>query len=94
MTKGTFSCAMQLFKVECMLQPIEQFPYIKTLTEIYDLFSSPKRRLIVLVQILMYYCYVKEDPKELMRYLKLYTDQKICDESKKQILVVSSEFAL
>lgn len=85
---GQFRCAMQLLKVECHLNPIDSFPYIKTLKMIYEVFPSPKRRLIILTQMILYY-YDTENPKELINTLKLFLDQDIEDTLKKQQLIVS-----
>lgn len=90
---GQFRCAMQLLKVECNLNTIDSFPYIKTLKMIYEVFSSPKRRLIILTQMILYY-YDTDNPKELIYTLKLYLDQDIEDELKKQQLIVSKLYIL
>lgn len=89
MVHGHFSSSLQLIKVECLLQPVKQFPLVQTLNMIYDVFTSPKRRLIILSQILIYYNYYENNPKEIMHYLKLYMDQDIDDTFKKRHLIVS-----
>lgn len=89
MSGGHFGSSLQLIKVECLLQPVEKFPLVKTLDMIYDVFTNPKRRLIILSQILIYYNYYENNPKEIMRYLKLYMDQDIDDIFKKRHLIVS-----
>lgn len=80
---------MQLMSVDCHLQSIEQYPFIQTLNSIYSIFDCPKRRLIILGHILLYYKYFEENPKELMAKLKLYLDQNIDDEIKIHTLKVS-----
>lgn len=88
MIVGTFGRIMELLKVECRLQSVDQFPFILVLNKIYDAFPSPSRRLTVITNMLMYY-YYKDEPKEFMRCLKLYIDQNIDDTLKKQCLLVS-----
>lgn len=87
MAAGHFSSSLQLIKVECLLQPVNKFPLVKTLNMMYDVFPSPKRRLIILSQILIYYNYCENNPKELIHYLKLYIDQEIDDTFKKRHLI-------
>uniref|UniRef100_A0A2S2PAG1 Uncharacterized protein n=1 Tax=Schizaphis graminum TaxID=13262 RepID=A0A2S2PAG1_SCHGA len=87
MAAGHFSSAVQLVKVECLLQPVNKFPFVQTLNMMYDVFPSPKRRLIILSQILLYYNYYENNPKEMMRYLKMYIDQDIEDALKKRHLI-------
>jgi len=89
MAGGHFSSALQLIKVECLLQPVNKFPLVQTLNMMCDVFPSPKRRLIILSQILIYYNYCENNPKEMMHYLKLYIDQDIEDTFKKRHLIVS-----
>lgn len=79
---------MQLLKIDCYLNPVDSFSYIQTLKMIYEVFPSPKRRLIILTQMLLYY-YDTENPKELIFSLKLLLDQDIEDVLKKQHLIVS-----
>lgn len=89
MSAGFFSSAIQLMKVECILQPMDEFPYIKNLNMIYDMYPSPNRRLTILCHILMFYVYCEDNPKRMMHYTKLYLDQDINDSTKKQQLSVS-----
>lgn len=90
MASGSFRCALQLLKVECLLQPVDQFPVVQTLNMIYENFSSPERRLIILSQILIfYYYYHRYDNKSILHYLKLYLDQDIDNVLKKHYLIVS-----
>lgn len=89
MAAGHFSSSLQLIKVECLLQPVNEFPLVQTLNMMYDVFPSPKRRLVILSQVLIYYNYCDNNPKEIMRYLKLYIDQDIEDAFKKRHLIVS-----
>lgn len=90
MASGHFNSSLQLIKVECLLQPMNKFPLVQTLNMIYDVFVSPKRRLIILSQILLYYNYCENNSKELMRYLKLYMEQDIDYTLKKRHLIVSN----
>ncbi|XP_026822086.1 uncharacterized protein LOC113560423 [Rhopalosiphum maidis] len=87
MAAGHFSSSLQLVKVECLLQPVDKFPFVQTLNMMYDVFLSSKRRLIILSQILLYYNYCENNPKEMMRYLKMYIDQDIEDALKKRHLI-------
>ncbi|CAI6350792.1 unnamed protein product [Macrosiphum euphorbiae] len=87
MAAGHFSSSLQLIKVECLLQPVDKFPLVKTLNMMYDVFPSPKRRLVILSQILIYYNYCENNPKEMMRFLKMYIDQDIDDTFKKRHLI-------
>ncbi|XP_025197118.1 uncharacterized protein LOC112595929 [Melanaphis sacchari] len=87
MAAGHFSSSLQLIKVECLLQPVDKFPLVQTLKMMYDVFPSPKRRLIILSQILIYYNYCENNPKEFLRYLKMYIDQDIEDTFKKRHLI-------
>lgn len=89
MAAGDFSSSLQLIKLECLMQPINEFPLVQTLNMIYNVFPTAQRRLIVLSQILIYYYYCENNPKELMHYLKLYLDQEIDDTFKKSYLIVS-----
>lgn len=79
MDAGDFNSSMQLIKIECMLQSVNSFPYVQSLNMMYDNFPTPSRRLIILIHILMYYNFCENNPSELMRYLKMYTDQEIDD---------------
>lgn len=88
MTAGTFQCAMDLFSVECLLHPREQFQFVDRLNKIYDCFLNPRRRCIVLAQILIFYCH-ENDPKEAMHYLKLFIDQDTDESWKKEYLKAS-----
>lgn len=94
MAAGSFSSALQLLKVDCLLRPAKEFPIVETLNMIYSVFPSPQRRLIVLSQILIYYYYFENNPKELMHYLKLYLEQEIDDTLKKKYLIVSKNNVL
>ncbi|XP_022179430.1 uncharacterized protein LOC111040046 isoform X1 [Myzus persicae] len=87
MAAGHFGSSLQLIKVECLLQPVDKFPLVKTLNMMYDVFPSPKRRLVILSQILIYYNYFENNPKEMMRFLKMYIDQDIDDTFKKRHLI-------
>lgn len=89
MAAGNFYSALLLVKLECLLQHVSKFPLVPTLETIYDIFQSPNRRLIVLRQILIYYFYYENNPREMMRYLKLYLDQGVDDMLKKRNLRVS-----
>lgn len=89
MASGHFTSSLQLIKVECLLQTVHEFPLVHTLNMIYDVFPSPKRRLIILTQILIYYIYYENNEKEIMHYLKLYLDEDMDDTFKKQHLMVS-----
>lgn len=89
MAAGHFSCSLQLVKVECLLKSVYEYPFVKTLDLICEVFPSPKRRLIVLSQILMYYCFKGNNPTQLMHYLKMYMDQDIDDKLKQHHLFVN-----
>lgn len=89
MAAGQFNTALQLIKVECLLQSVNTFPYVHTLNMMYDNFQSPARRLIIVLHLLMYYNNCEKNPKEMIRYLKLYIDQDIDDTIKKRRLIVS-----
>lgn len=89
MAAGNFICALQLIKVECLLQQVDTFPIVQALNKMYDFFQSPNKRLIVLCQILIYYFYNENNPREIMRFLKLYLDQNVDDALKKYYLIVS-----
>lgn len=94
MASGHFGSSLLLIKVECLecsLKPAKKFPLVQTLNMIYDVFTNPKRRLIILSQILIYYIYYEKNPKEFMHYLKLYMDQDIDDTFKKRHLIVSNK---
>lgn len=85
---GTFQSTMDVFKIECFLQSTEQFQFVETLNMIYDRFLNPKRRCIILTQIIIYY-YREDNPKEIMHYLKLFMDQDVDESWKKEHLRVS-----
>jgi len=89
---GNFNSSMQLLKVECLLQPINKFPYVQTLNKMYNDFQNPKRKLTILIHILMYYNYYDYNPKKIMIYLKLYVDQDIEDSIKKRQLMVNKSY--
>lgn len=89
MAAGRFNTALQLIKVECRLQPVNEFSYVQKLNEMYENFLSPLRSLKILLHILIYYNYCEKNPKEMMRYLKLFIEQDIEDTFKKRILFVS-----
>ncbi|KAL5240440.1 hypothetical protein ACI65C_007850 [Semiaphis heraclei] len=87
MAAGKFYSALQFIKVECLLQPVNKFPYVQTLNTLYDDFQNPQRRITILFHILIYFNYCEQNPKEMMRYLKLYIDQDIQDAVKKSHLI-------
>ncbi|XP_022178163.1 uncharacterized protein LOC111039142 [Myzus persicae] len=87
MAFGHFGSALQLIKVECLLQSVKQFPFVDTLKGMYDNFQNQNRRLVIIVQILMYYTLVENNPKQILWYLKLYLDQDIEDIYKKRTLI-------
>lgn len=89
MDAGDFNSSMQLIKVECLLQPVNSFPYVRSLNMMYDNFTAPSRRLIILIHILIYYIFCENNPSEMMRYLKMYIDQEIDDILKLRYLTVS-----
>lgn len=89
MAAGHFGSSLLLLRVECLLQSVNTFPFVQTLNMMYNDFISPKRRLIILTQILMYFTYCDNNTKEIMHYLKLYIDQDIDDAFKKRGLLVS-----
>ncbi|KAL4141617.1 hypothetical protein QTP88_004228 [Uroleucon formosanum] len=91
MAAGHFNSALQLIKAECLLQPVDKFPYVQTLNTMYDNFQNPKRRLTILLHILMYFNYCEKNPKEMMHYLKLYIDQDIDDTLKKRHLIFANQ---
>lgn len=94
MASGHFNSAMLLVKVECLLQTIDRYPFVNTLNMICQEFPSPKRRLIVISQILFYYCLIEQNPKELMRYLQIYMDQDIDDKIKRRHLIVNNQYLI
>ncbi|XP_060878757.1 uncharacterized protein LOC132951078 isoform X2 [Metopolophium dirhodum] len=87
MAAGNFHSTLQFIKVECLLQPVNKFPYVQLLNTMYNDFQNPKRRLTILLHILMYFNYCEKNPKETMHYLKLYIDQDIEDTVKKSHLI-------
>ncbi|XP_016657441.1 uncharacterized protein LOC100160247 isoform X2 [Acyrthosiphon pisum] len=87
MAAGQFSSSLQLIKVECLLQPVNQFPFVKTLNMMYEVFQNPNRRLIIISQILLYYTIIENNPKQILWYLKLYLDEDIEDTFKKRNLI-------
>jgi len=89
MAAGQFSSSLQLVKVECLLQPVKQFPFVKTLNMMYEVFQTPNRRLIIVSQIMLYYTMIENNPKQILWYLKLYLDEDIEDTFKKRNLIVS-----
>ncbi|XP_025425242.1 uncharacterized protein LOC112694091 [Sipha flava] len=92
MAVGNFDCSLNLIKTQCIESSIDEFPFVNQLKMIYDVFPSPKRRLIILLQILYFYFYHEDNPRELMHYLKLYMDQEIEDKIKKQQIIKGSPF--
>jgi len=89
MAAGQFGSSLQLIIVECLLQSVEQFPFVKTLKKMYSDFPDPNRRLIIILQILLYYTIIENNPEKIMKYLKLYLDEDIEDKYKKHNLIVS-----
>lgn len=89
METGNFNSSLQLLRIECMLQPVNSFPYVQSLNRMYDNFTSPARRLIILIHLLIYYNFCENNPSEMMRYLKMYIDQEIDDNLKLRYLTVS-----
>lgn len=90
MSLGHFRCAMRLMKIECLLQS-ENYPLVETLIMIYEVFTSPKRRLIIVAHIILHY-FCENNPEKVMHYLKLYMDQNIDDNLKKYHLIVSNYY--
>lgn len=80
---------MELIKVECFLKSVHEYPIVQSLNMMYDVFPSPKRRLTILSQILMYYYLYGINPKDIMNYMDKYLDQETDDASKKFTLLVS-----
>jgi len=89
MAAGQFGSSLQLIIVECLLQSVEQFPFVKTLKKMYNDFQDPNRRLIIISQILLYYTLIENNPEKILKYLKLYLDEDIEDTYKKHNLIVS-----
>jgi len=83
MSAGDFNSSIYMVQLECKLQPVNKFPFVKTLNKLYEIFLSSKRRLIILSQILKCY-YYENNPKKMMHYLRLYVDQDIDDSLKKK----------
>lgn len=74
---GSFSSSLQLFKVECLLKSKEDFPVVQYLDSLYEKYKSPKFRLIITSQILLYYIYIEKNPKQLLHYLDVYLNEDI-----------------
>ncbi|XP_050540163.1 uncharacterized protein LOC126904874 [Daktulosphaira vitifoliae] len=87
MSGGNFGCAMLLLKVDCILQPIDKFPFVKTLNMMCDIFTSPKWHLSLISQILLYEYYYGNDPRTFIYYLRMYLDEEIDDSLKKRQLI-------
>ncbi|XP_050540156.1 uncharacterized protein LOC126904872 isoform X2 [Daktulosphaira vitifoliae] len=86
-SNGNFSSWLHLLKVECFLN--SQFPIIEFLNSMYEMFTEPKRRLIIISQLLLYYVYNEKNPTKLLHYLKLYLDQDIDYVQKKHHIIVA-----
>lgn len=94
-SNGSFSSSLQLLKVECHLKSADHFPVVKYLNSLYEKFNNcPKRRLIIVSQILLYYVYNEENPKQLLYYLNVYLNEDIDYIQKKQHINVSLNLIL
>ncbi|XP_050432047.1 uncharacterized protein LOC126840398 [Adelges cooleyi] len=80
-SSGNFTSSLHLLKVECLLS--SKFPVVQFLNSLYDVFTEPKRRLIIISQILLYYIYNESNPKQLLHFLDVYLDQDIDNLQKK-----------
>lgn len=89
---GSFSSSLQLLKVECLLDSVKNCPVVPYLNYLYEAHTCPKRRLIIITQILLYYIYIEINPKILLNYLNIYLNQDIDYVQKKQHITVSCMF--
>ncbi|KAE9528198.1 hypothetical protein AGLY_012620 [Aphis glycines] len=89
MDAGDLNSSLQLIKTECLLKSVNDFPYVQSLNTMYDNFPTPSERLIILTHILMYYNFRENNPREMMRYLKMYIDQEIDDTVKLRYLTLT-----
>lgn len=80
---------MQLLKVECILKDVCDFPVVQYLNSLLDIYDDPKRRLIIISQILLYYVFIEKNPEQLLYYLNVYLNQDIDDVQKKHHIIVS-----
>lgn len=86
---GSFSSSLQLLKVECLLKSVDVFPVVQYLNSLYDTYESPKRRLIIISQLLLYYIFNEKNPKQLLHYLNIYLNEDINYIQKKHHINVS-----
>ncbi|VVC43505.1 Hypothetical protein CINCED_3A010833 [Cinara cedri] len=84
---GSFSSSLQLLKVECLLDSDNNFSIVLYLDFLYELYTCPMRRLIIVNQILLYYTYIEANPKALINYLDIYLNQDIDYVQKKQQII-------
>lgn len=88
-SSGIFSSSLQLLKVECILKDVCDFPVVQYLNSLLDTYDCPKRRLIIISQILLYYTFIEKNPEQLLHHLNNYLNQNIDDVQKKHHIVVS-----
>lgn len=86
---GSFSSSLQLLKVQCLLKSVNDFPVVQYLNALYYKYDSPKRRLIIISQLLLYYIFIENNPKQLLHYLNIYLNEDINYIQKKYHINVS-----
>lgn len=84
-----FSSSLQLLKVECILKNVYDFPVVQYLNSLLDIYNCPKRRLIIISQILLYFIFIEKNQEQLLHYLNDYLNEDIDDVQKKLHIVVS-----
>jgi len=85
-----FSASIHLLRAESELKfNFSVISYLKSLLEIYT--DSPKKRLIIISQILLYYVYVcnENNEEQLLHYLDKYLNENINNTYKKYYIYVS-----
>lgn len=84
-----FSSSLQMLKVECLMNSVDSFPVVQYLNSMYEKFTCPKRRLIIVSQIILYYIYCERNSVQLLHYLSIYLNEDIDYKQKKHHINVS-----
>lgn len=83
-------CVLNMLKVECILKPLDEIPFIETLINAYNtLPSNEKGKIKLLSQILLYCTYCEKEKDKIIYYFKLFMDQPFDNVFKHLHLIVS-----
>lgn len=78
-----------MLKVECLLKSSDVFPVEQYLNSLYERYEDPKRRLIIVSQLIFYSIFNENNSKKTLHYLNIYLNEDISYRQKKYNINVS-----